>query len=116
MGLRLKFNLALLVACAIGMLVGAVVFHLVSIKNARAQVLENASIMITAANAIRDYTARDLVPLLPLEHDGKFVSELVPAYAAQQNFKSVQARFPAFSYRGPAPNPTTFPNGPRVWE
>jgi HAMP domain-containing protein len=116
MGLRVKFNLALLVACAIGMLVGAVVFRLVSIKNARAQVLENASIMITAANAIRDYTARDLVPLLPLEHDGKFVSELVPAYAAQQNFKSVQARFPGFSYREPALNPTNLSDRAQDWE
>jgi methyl-accepting chemotaxis protein len=116
MGLRVKFNLALLVACAIGLLVGAVVFRLVSIKNARAQVLENASIMITAANAIRDYTATDLVPLLPLEHDGKFVSELVPAYAAQQNFKAVQARFPGFSYREPALNPTNLSDRAQDWE
>jgi HAMP domain-containing protein len=116
MGLRVKFNLALLVACAVGMLVGAVVFRLVSLKNARIQVLENASIMMTAANAIRDYTARDLVPLLPLERDGKFVSELVPAYAAQQNFKAVQARFPGFSYRESALNPTNLSDRAQDWE
>ena len=72
MGLRVKFNLALLVACVIGLLVGAIVFRQVSIKNARAQVLENASIMITAANAIRDggTSYRSLSRLCSAEADG----------------------------------------------
>ena len=116
MGLRTKFNLALLAAIAIGMLVGAVAFRYVSVKNARAQILENASIMMTAANAIRTYTARDLVPLLPREHDGKFVPETVPAYAAQKNFKEVQAALAGFSYREPALNPTNLSNRAQDWE
>src|ERR1700687_3500513 len=99
MGLRVKFNLALLAAFAVGMLVAAVVLHYVFVNHARAQVLENASIMMTAANAIRNYTTIDLVPLLPMEHNGKFVAESVPAYAAQKNFKEVQAAFAGFSYR-----------------
>ena len=116
MGLRAKFNLALLAAFSVGMLVAAVVLQYVSVKQARAQVLENASIMMTAANAIRNYTARDLVPLLPLEHNGKFVAETVPAYAAQKNFKDVQAAFAGFSYREPALNPTNPANRAQSWE
>jgi hypothetical protein len=42
-------------------------------QTARHQVLENARIMMTAANGIREYTAQHLVPLLPIEQGGKFV-------------------------------------------
>jgi HAMP domain-containing protein len=116
MGLRVKFNLALLAAFAVGMLVAVVVLQHVFINYARTQVLENASIMMTAANAIRNYTTRDLVPLLPMEHNGKFVAESVPAYAAQKNFKEVQAAFAGFSYREPALNPTNLSNRAQGWE
>jgi HAMP domain-containing protein len=116
MGLRAKFNLALLAAFSVGMLVAAVVLQYVFVNQARAQVLENASIMMTAANAIRNYTSRDLMPLLPMEHNGKFVAETVPAYAAQKNFKEVQAAFAGFSYREPALNPTNLFNRAQDWE
>ena len=79
MGLRAKFNLVVLAAFAVGFLVAAVVLYRVFIDNARDQVLQNARIMMTAANAIRQYTAQELVPLLPIERDGKFVPETVPA-------------------------------------
>jgi HAMP domain-containing protein len=116
MGLRAKFNLALLAAFSVGMLVAAVVLQYVFVNQARTQVLENASIMMTAANAIRNYTARELVPLLPMEHNGRFVAETVPAYAAQKNFKEVQAAFAGFSYREPALNPTNLSNRAQEWE
>lgn len=116
MGLRTKFNLALLAAIVIGLIVGAVAFHTVAAKNARTQVLENARIMMAAANAIRNYTARELVPLLPLEFHGKFVPETVPAYAAQKNFKDMQADAAGFSYREPALNPTNLSNRAQDWE
>jgi HAMP domain-containing protein len=106
MGLRAKFNLVILAAFAIGFLVAAVVLNRVFVESARNQVLQNARIMMTAANAIRTYTADDLVPLLPIEHDGKFVAETVPAFAAQTNFKAVQQSFAGYTYREPALNPT----------
>ena len=57
MGLRLKFNLVILAAFAVGFLVAAVVLNRVVNDNARDQVLQNARIMMTAANAIRSYTS-----------------------------------------------------------
>jgi protein-histidine pros-kinase len=116
MGLRTKFNLALLAAMAVGIVVGAVVFRYTSIKDSRGQVVENARIMMAAASAIRKYTAQDLRPLLPLEHNGKFVPETVPAYAAQKNFKELQTDFKGFSYREPTLNPTNPSNRPQAWE
>jgi HAMP domain-containing protein len=116
MGLRAKFNLAFLAAFAVGFLVAAIVLYRVSVDAARAQVLENARIMMTAANAIRSYTANDLDPLLPLDHDGRFVPETVPAYAAVKNFRELQDAFPGFSYREAALNPTNLVNRARDWE
>jgi protein-histidine pros-kinase len=116
MGLRAKFNIAVLAAFAVGFAIAAVVLQSVFIYNARAQVLQNARIMLTAANAIRTYTADNLGPLLPMEHDGKFVAENVPAFAAQTNFKDVQAAFAGYTYREPALNPTNLTDRAQDWE
>jgi protein-histidine pros-kinase len=116
MGLRTKFNLAILVAFAIGFAGAAFGLRSLFISDARDEVLQNARIMMTAANAIRKYTADDLVPLLPLEHDGKFVAETVPAFAAQTNFKDVQAAFAGYTYREPALNPTNLEDRAQDWE
>ena len=91
MGLRAKFNLAILVAFLIGFGVAAVALRGVFVDAARDEVLQNARVMMTTANAVRKYTADDLAPLLPTEHNGKFVAETVPAFAAQTNFKAVAA-------------------------
>jgi protein-histidine pros-kinase len=72
--------------------------------------------MMTAADAIRQYTAVELVPLLPSVHNGKFVPETVPAFAAQANFKQVQAAFEGYSYREPALNPTNLSDRAQDWE
>jgi hypothetical protein len=65
MGLRAKFNLAILAAFAVGFAIAAVILNRVFTDSAREQVLQNARIMMTAANAIRAYTAEDLATLLP---------------------------------------------------
>jgi HAMP domain-containing protein len=116
MGLRAKFNVVILMAFAIGFLIAAVVLNRVFVANARAQVLENARIMMTSANVTRQYTSQDLVPLLPQERDGKFVPETVPAYAAQKHFKDVQTTFAGYSYREPALNPTNLADRAQDWE
>lgn len=116
MGLRAKFNLVILAAFAIGFLVAAFVLDRVFLDHAREQVLQNARIMMTAVNAIRNYTDQELGPLLPMEVDGKFVAETVPAFAAQRNFKAVQAAFPGYTYREPALNPTNLSDRAQDWE
>src|ERR1044071_4190433 len=96
LSLRVKFNLVILAACALGYLVAAVVLNGVFASNAREQVLQNARLMMAAANAIRKCTAEEIVPTTPMERDGKFVAQTVPAYAAQKNFKAVQAEFAGY--------------------
>jgi HAMP domain-containing protein len=116
MGLRAKFNLVVFAAVAVAFVIGAVIFNSFFINKARDQVLQNARIMMTEANAIRRYTTEELVPLLPLEHNGKFVAETVPAYAAQKNFAAVKAAFAGYSYREPALNPTNLSDRAQDWE
>jgi protein-histidine pros-kinase len=116
MRLSAKFNLVILAAFAVGFAIAAVVLYGVFFDSAREQVLQNARIMMTAANAIRTYTADELVPLLPIEHDGKFVAETVPAFAAQTNFKAVQQSFAGYTYREPALNPTNPTDRAQDWE
>jgi HAMP domain-containing protein len=116
MGLRAKFNLVILAAFAVGFLVAAIVLYRVVDDNARNQVLQNARIMMTAANAIRSYTTNVLDPLLPQERDGRFVAETVPAYAAQKNFKQLQDAFAGYAYREAALNPTNLVDRAHDWE
>jgi HAMP domain-containing protein len=115
-GLRAKFNLVILAAFAVGFLLAVTVLNSVFINSAREHALQNARIMITTANAIRNYTAQELEPLLPKDYGGKFVRQTVPAYAAQKNFKDVQAEFPGYSYREPALNPTNLSDKAQPWE
>jgi HAMP domain-containing protein len=84
--------------------------------DARDQVLQNARIMMAGASAIRSYTANYLDPLLPMERDGKFVAETVPAFAAQKNFKQLQDAFPGFAYREAVLNPTNLVDRAFDWE
>jgi HAMP domain-containing protein len=116
MGLRAKFNFAILAAMTVGFLIAAVVLDQVFKASAREQVLQNARLMMAAANAVRTYTITELVPLLPTVHEGKFVPETVPAYAAQKNFKAVQAAFAGYTYREPTLNPTNLSDRPQDWE
>ena len=52
MGLRAKFNLVILAAFAVGFLIAAIVLNRVANDTARDQVLQNARIMMTAADVI----------------------------------------------------------------
>lgn len=116
LGLRAKVNLALLAASAAGLLIGGIALYRLSVDGAREAALQNARIMMSAADAFRKYTADDLVPLLPTEHGGKFVAETVPDYAATTTFHDIQLAFPGYSYREPTLNPTNPADRADTWE
>lgn len=116
MGLKTKINLALLAACLVGLAIGTVVLRQVFVDNVRGQVLQNARIMMTEADAIRRYTADRLVELLPAQRDGKFVAETVPDFAAKTTFHDFQTAFPGYDYREPALNPTAPSDRAAAWE
>ncbi len=116
MGLRAKFNLAVCAAFLIGFALASVVLQRVFEADARAQVLGNARIMMSAADAIRHYTDTQIAPALGFESGGKFIAASVPFFAAQATFRDVQAQFPDYTYREPALNPTNPADRATDWE
>ena len=62
MGLRLKFNLVLLLVFVLGLLVSGYVSYQLLHKNAREEVLRTAGVMMEAALAMRSYTVAQVRP------------------------------------------------------
>jgi HAMP domain-containing protein len=116
MGLRSKFNLALFVAFAIALAGGGVVLQRLFAENAREQVLQDARIMMSAADAVRRFTSQQIAPLVAAQNATHFVQASVPSYVAQTTFKALQAQYPDYTYREPALNPTNPNDRPADWE
>jgi HAMP domain-containing protein len=118
MGLRTKFNLAVLVAFLIGFAGSGFLLQRLFIDNARQQVLQDARIMMSSADAIRRFTDAYIEPLAAPQNSAgtKFVAASVPSFAAQTTFKDVQTHFPDFTYREPTLNPTNLTDRPSDWE
>ncbi|MBE2293914.1 MAG: DUF3365 domain-containing protein [Phycisphaerales bacterium] len=116
MGLRMKFNLVLLLAFAIGLALTAYLSDHLLKENAREEVVQNARIMIESALGARGYTAKHIQPLLTLQMKRQFRPESVSAYAAAQIFKALRERHPDYTYKEAALNPTNPTDRASDWE
>lgn len=116
MRLRAKFNLAVIAAFLVGFAAAGALLQELFLANARAQVLQNARIMMSAANAVRSYTDKFIAPVTPPQLNGRFLAVTVPSFAAQTTFKAVQKSFADYSYREPTLNPTNPADRPADWE
>jgi HAMP domain-containing protein len=105
-GLKAKFNLVMIVAFAAGLVVAAAVSWRIVQENARRAVLDQAKIMMEAATDVRGYTVRTIVPLLQQDLKTEFLPASIPSFAAQTSFADLQKRFPDYSYKEAALNPT----------
>ena len=115
MGLRLKFNLVLLVVFAIGLGATGYVSYELLHRNAREEVLRNAGVMMEAALSARSYTATKVRPALPYNAD-KFLPEGVPAFAATEIMTLLRKKYPDYAYKEAALNPTSPRNRAVEWE
>ncbi len=118
MKLLLKFNLILITLAAVGLLVVAFVAHNFLQQNARAQVLQQAELMMESASSVRRYTSDELKPLLMgnPKYEQEFLPQTVPAYGATTTFAKLRAHFPEYTYREPALNPTNPQDRAVDWE
>ncbi len=110
MGLRLKLNLVLLVVAVFGVALFALISGPFLDDLAREEVLTRSRIMMESAAQIRDYTSEEIAPLLNTRSDTKFHVQAVSAYAATKNLSGLRTRFPEYSYREAALNPTNLEN------
>ena len=92
MGLRLRFNLVLTLVFVAGLAVSALVSYNLLQRNARAEVIRNAELMIEAARAIRAYTVKHVRPELADRLKDVFLPQSVPAYAATTTLGLYAAR------------------------
>jgi protein-histidine pros-kinase len=116
MGLRVKFNLAILVAFLIGFAAAGFILQQRFVDAARGDVLRTARVMMTSANAVRHFSATYVAPLGAMVTTAKFLPATVPSFAAQTTFKDVQASFPDYTYREPTLNPTNPVDRATDWE
>lgn len=116
MKLRAKFNLMLLLAFAFGLGFAALLAYRILQHNAREEVIQNAQIMMESALGARDYTVREIRPLLTLQMNRQFLPQSVSAYAATQNFKTLREKFPDYIYKEAALNPTNPNDRATDWE
>jgi len=115
MGLRLKFNLALLVVFALGFAISADISYNLLHKNARDEVLRNAGVMMEAALSMRTYTVRQVRDKLAVKED-EFLPQSVPAFAATEMMNQLRNKYPDYSYKEAALNPTNPRNLAAGWE
>lgn len=116
MGLRLKFNLVMLFIAALGLAGIYVIASQILERNARAEILQNASLMMESAKAIRNYTITQIQPLLAGQMQNEFLPQTVPAYAATQNIKGLRKRYPNYTYKEATLNPTNPISRATDWE
>ena len=118
MKLLAKFNLILVVLFGAGSILIAYTAYQFLMRNARSQVIQQAELMIESAGSTRQYTANELAPLLETlpAHTTRFLPETIPFYAATVTFDYLRKKYPEYSYKEAALNPTNLRDRAVEWE
>ena len=116
MGLRLKFNLVLILVFALGLVASGYVSKRILEANAQEEVTRNAELMMGAALAVRGYTSKQVKPQLELQLMRAFLPQSVPAYAATEMFNALRQQHPEYTYKEATLNPTNPRDRAVEWE
>lgn len=116
MGIRAKFNLLMLAVTAIGAGLFALAAEPLVDAVAREEVLESARLIMDSAAGARKYTSEQITPLLKGRMDHQFYPQAVSAYGAKHAIAVIEAKYPDYSYREAAPNPTNPQDRASDWE
>ena len=118
MKLLTRFNLIFIVVFGLGLSVAVWLAFSFLQKDAKARVLEQAKLMMQTTLATRDYTSKQIQPLLEKEQrrDAKFLPQTVPAYSAVEVFNYLHQRNPEYDYKEATLNPTNPRDRASDWE
>lgn len=116
MGLRLKFNLVLVVVFLAGFGAAGFVSRQLLQENARDEVVRDARLMLEAASSMRSYTVDQIRPHLIKQMDEVFLPQSVPAYAATETINTLRKKYTEYSYKEATLNPTNPRNRTLDWE
>ena len=116
MGLRLKFNLALVLVFALGFAAVGFISRQMLQDNAREEVLRNARLMMDTALAVRTYTVEQVKPHLHKQLQDEFLPQTVAAYAATETLNHIQKKYRGYGYKEATLNPTNPRDRATDWE
>ena len=116
MGLRLKFNLVLIVVFLAGFAAAGFISRQLLQQNARDEVVRNARLMMETAISVRTYTVTQIAPHLIKQLEEVFLPQTVPAYAATEAILQLQKKYPDYSYKEATLNPTNPRDRAADWE
>jgi HAMP domain-containing protein len=118
MKLLTKFNLILIVLFGTGSVVIAYMAYQFLMREARTQVIQQAQLMIESARSTRQYTSNEIAPLLETlaSHRTRFLPETIPFYAATVTFDYLRKKYPDYTYKEAALNPTNLRDRAEDWE
>ena len=108
MKLLLKFNLIFVLLAGVGLALVARISYNFLMANARSQVVQQAKLMMESARATRDYTSEEIKPLAQKvsSQTNEFIPQSVPAYGATTSFNRLRKKYPDYTYKEAALNPT----------
>ena len=116
MSLRLKFNVVIVAAFAVGLALAAMFINSLSQRIARRAVEGEAAIMMAEVNATMRYTDAQVSPLLERWMRWQMPPLAIPFFAAQRSFDLLAQERPDYTLRHPADNPTNPSDRPEPWE
>jgi protein-histidine pros-kinase len=116
MGLRLKFNLVLVIVFLAGFAATGLVSRQLLQDNAREEVLRNARLLMDTALSVRAYTVEQVKPHLDRQLQDVFLPQSVPAYAATETLGHLQKKYRDYGYKEATLNPTNPRDRATDWE
>ncbi len=116
LGLRIKFNLVLVLAWSLGAGIYFISSAQISENIARDEVMQTARTMMESASGVWAYTADEVAPILRSDMTRTFHPQSVGSYSAKKDFAPLHAKNADFTYRAVALNPTNLEDRPMDWE
>ncbi len=118
MRLLVKFSLLFILLFGSGLVLAGYYSYQFLQSNARDQVLQQAQLMMETSLSMRNYTTKQLKPLLvqTQQHLKSFLPQTVPAFAATENFNAIRGKYPLYTYKEATLNPTNLRDRAVEWE
>lgn len=116
MKLLLKFNLVFLLVFVIGLGISGLVARNLLQRDAQAEVVDRARLLMEKAMVVSSYTANQIAPLLATQMKYTFLPQSIPAYSSTEVVNALQKTYPDYSYKAAMLNPTNPRDRAVAWE
>ncbi len=116
MKLLLKFNLVFLLVFVVGLAISGAIARSLLQRDAQAEVIDRARLLMEKASVVSSYTANQVAPLLATQMKYTFLPQSIPAYSSTEIINALQKTYPDYSYKAAMLNPTNPRDRAVAWE